>query len=219
MVTYREHLQHLAYTNLITKRVVSKYTRTLWALEVSLHLPCTYTDTVSHTSTVHGTTGGSPRRHSQQRRTRDIYRVDWRAQYIHWRRGIQILIWIIRSHPHTYTHTVCTHLKLHKATRLCRIYYHYLVLLAIIAIQVAIYVQILYLTFFSLNIQQWNELYRQAKDNVSFWLQNSFSSKDRVQIRCFSTCFKGLIAFASPLFQSTKTNNKKNRQYTKTASL
>lgn len=34
------------------------------------------------------------------------------------------------------------HLKLHKATRLCRIYYCYLVLLAIV-IEVAIYVQIL----------------------------------------------------------------------------
>lgn len=54
------------------------------------------------------------------------------------------------SHSHTHTHTlshtvthVCTHLKLHKATRLCRIYYHHLVLLAI-AIEMAIYAQILY---------------------------------------------------------------------------
>lgn len=54
------------------------------------------------------------------------------------------------THKHTFIHTVtyvCMHLKLHKATRLCRIYYHYLVLLAI-AIEMAIYVQILYVTFF-----------------------------------------------------------------------
>lgn len=74
-------------------------------------------------------------------------------------RGLKFLFRPLRSHSrtHTYTHKhtlihtvtyVCMHLKLHKATRLCRIYYHHLVLLAI-AIEMAIYVQILYVTFFS----------------------------------------------------------------------
>lgn len=52
------------------------------------------------------------------------------------------------THPHSYSDIHLYALKLHKATRLCRIYYHYLVSLAI-AIEMAIYVQILYVTFFS----------------------------------------------------------------------
>lgn len=80
-----------------------------------------------------------------------------------------------RTHAHTHIHKhalihtvtyVCMHLKLHKATRLCRIYYHHLVLLAI-AIEMAIYVQILYVSFFFLRIYNDEMHYTDKRDNVS----------------------------------------------------
>lgn len=103
---------------------------------------------------------------------------------------------LIHTHTHTLIHAVtyvCMHLKLHKATRLCRIYYHHLVLLTI-AIEMAIYVQILY---FSPRIYN-DEMHLTDKTIKAVHVFSTpkvraslYSCLHECKIQCSSTYFKG----------------------------